>query len=145
VEDKWNLERSFKKSRRDLVDSEELKPYREIHGAIYHYIGYEIAAESGSKNPVQAVRKLSRKTNDELRSEFSDIIEEIREFLAFPDKEFGYFIDLERGHYGGKNGAPVILFKYGPELYYGKPLREKRGWFNFEGDLPDEAKPRAMR
>lgn len=145
VDDKWNLERSFMKNRKDLVDSEELKPYRKIHGAIYHYIGYEIAAESEGNNPVQSVRKLSRETNRELRSQFSDLIEELREFLAFPDKKFGYFIDFNRGHFSGRKGAPVIFFQFESELYYGEPYRDKSGWFEFEGELPEEAKPKAMR
>ena len=145
VDDKWNLERSFKKSRKDLVDSEELKPYRTIHGAIYHYIGYEIAAESGKDNTVESVRDLSRKTNNELRSQFADLIEELREFLVFPGKNFGYFIDFDRGHFNGRKGAPVIFFKFNSELYYGKPFRDKSGWFEFEGELPEEAKPKAMQ
>lgn len=144
VDEKWELERSFKKSRKDLIEAEDLKPYRTIHGALYHHIGYKIAAEAGNENTIDTVRELSRRTDDELRSRFSEQIEELREFLALPDREFGYFIDFNRGHFNGRNGAPVIFFQFQSKLYYGKPFSNKGGWKEYDGKLPEEAKPKAI-
>lgn len=145
VDEKWELERSFDKFRRDLIEAEDLKPYRKIRSAIYHYIGYKLAAKSGRENAIGTVRELSRMSNEELKSNFTNSIEEIREFLALPDREFGYFIDINEGHYSGKEGVPVIFFQFQSELYYGKPFKNKGGWKEYEGELPEEAKPKAMR
>jgi hypothetical protein len=116
VDEKFDLERSFKKSEKHLW-SEPFPPnmdFETVRSAIYHFAGYKIAASIG--RDIEEIRKIARMSSKELRDRFpvEDEDWEINKELIRPEKDETYWVLWDKKGWE----AEQITFQKGDNLWY---------------------------
>lgn len=116
VDEKFDLERSFKKSEKDLWN-EPFPPnmdFGTVKNAIYHFAGYRIAASIG--RDIDEIRKIARMSSKELRQRFpvEDEEWEINKELMRPNGSKGYYVLWDKQGWE----AEQVTFQRGDNYWY---------------------------